>query len=90
MPANDESPSPESTERRVEQLNWLGQAVYVSGTLHRWAQRAAHTAQTRTSAVVRRSRKAFYEGLDPNIDDATVLNDRPDAASSHDDIPNRQ
>lgn len=80
MSANDDSHSPESPERRVEQLNWLGQAVFVTGTLHRWAQSAARTVQTRTNAVVRRSQKAFYEGLDSNIDEANVLDEPPDDA----------
>lgn len=80
MPTNDDSHASDSPERRVEQLNWLGQAVYVSGTLHRWAHHAARTVQARTDAVVRRSQKAFYEGLDSNIDEARVLDEHPDEA----------
>ncbi|MFO8232646.1 MAG: hypothetical protein R6U20_08255 [Longimonas sp.] len=65
------------SERRVERFTWLGRVVQVSGIAHRWSRRAAHTLHARTTAVAARSRKAFYEGLDPNIDDATVVDEDP-------------
>ncbi len=68
-------------ERRVERLNWLGRVVYASGAVHRWSRRAADVLHERTTTVATRSRKAFYDGLNPDIDEATVLREE-DASSS--------
>jgi len=62
-------------ERRVERLNWLGRVVYASGAVHRWSRRAADVLHDRTATVAARSRQAFYDGLNPDIDEATVLHE---------------
>ena len=61
--------------RRPHKMNWLGRAVQWGGLAQAWVQEAADTVQTRTRAVAERSKKAFYEGLDPNIDEAQVLDE---------------
>jgi hypothetical protein len=62
-------------ERRVERLNWLGRVVYASGAVHRWSRRAAEVLHDRTATVAARSRQAFYDGLNPDIDEATILSE---------------
>jgi hypothetical protein len=59
----------------VERLNWLGRVVYASGAVHRWSRRAADVLHDRTVTVAARSRQAFYDGLNPDIDEATVLHE---------------
>lgn len=80
MPSSSPNPSnasaPDSrSERRAERLNWLGHVVQAGGVVHRWSRQATHVIQARTTAVARRSRQAFYDGLNPNIDDAVVVDE---------------
>lgn len=77
-----ESTPSDAPERRHEQLNWLGQAVYAGGMLHRLSRRATEAVQRRASAIASRSTKAFYEGLDPNVDDAIILDEADDTSGT--------
>lgn len=63
-------------------MNWLGQAVYAGGMLHRLSRRATEAVQRRASAIASRSTKAFYEGLDPNVDDAIILDEADDTSGT--------
>lgn len=78
MPADSDTsnaPASESPNRRPHKLNWLGRAVQWGGWMRTQAREAADVVQTRTQAVAERSKKAFYEGLDPNMEDARILDE---------------
>ena len=62
-------------QRRVEfdTLNLLGKAVYVGGSAVRLLAKAIDGAVDRAVDVVLDVEKAFKQGLDPNIEDAKIL-----------------
>ncbi len=54
-------------------LNLLGKAVFLGGVLTRVATQFVDTAIQATADVVVEAQKAFKQGLDPNIEDARIL-----------------
>ncbi|MBT8400449.1 MAG: hypothetical protein KJO98_08235 [Rhodothermia bacterium] len=62
-------------ERRVDfdSLNLLGKAVYVGGSAVRILANAIDNAIDRAVDVVVETEKAFKQGLDPNVEDAKIL-----------------
>ena len=71
----DAPPDNTSPQRRIERLNWLGHVVQATGVAHRWSRRAVDVLHTRAATVAERSRHAFYDGLNPNIDEAVVVSE---------------
>jgi len=65
--------------RRVnlDDLNWLGKSVYFGGAVMRVTARALDATANRVRHVAARSKEAFERELDPNIDDARVLEEYP-------------
>lgn len=54
-------------------LNILGKAVFLGGILTRAATQVVDSAIRATADVVVEARKAFHQGLDPNIEDAHII-----------------
>jgi hypothetical protein len=66
--------------RRVdpEDLNWLGKSVFVGGAVLRVTARALDATANRVRHIAARSKEAFERELDPNIEDARVLDEHSD------------
>lgn len=60
---------------KFDELNALGKLVYVSGILSRTATDIVKTAVDATTEIITEAEKAFKEGLDPNIDDANIIDE---------------
>ena len=60
---------------KFEELNLLGKLVYVSGFVSRSASTLVKVAVDATSEIITETEKAFKEGLDPNIDDAKIIDE---------------
>ena len=63
---------------KFDELNLLGKLVYVSGVLTRTASDIVHTAVEATAEIITETEKAFKQGLDPNVDDANVIDEIED------------
>ena len=62
------------TERQEpHDLNWLGKTVYAGGTLLRLTANLVDTTAQRVSKIAAESKKAFDRELDPNIEEAHVI-----------------
>lgn len=72
------------TERRVEphDLNWFGKTVYLGGTVLRLTANLVDATARRVSKIAAESKEAFDRELDPNIDDARVIEEYPHPDSS--------
>lgn len=66
-------------------LNWLGKSVFVGGTVLRLTANLVDAAADRVSHVAKESKKAFERELDPNIEEAQILEEYPGS-----DQPNRE
>ena len=71
--------SDDPPRRRVNlsDLNWLGKSVFVGGTVLRLTANLIESTADRVSSIAARSKEAFDRELDPNIEDAQVLNEYP-------------
>ena len=58
---------------KFDDLNLLGKLVYVSGVLTRTASGIVQTAVDATAEIITEAEKAFKEGLDPNVEDAKII-----------------
>ncbi len=71
-------PSPDREHPHFYELNWLGKAVYLGGTALRLsANLVDHTVQ-QASRIVDDSRAAYLREVDPNIEDAKIIEERID------------
>lgn len=77
-------PEEQSTERRVElrDLNWFGKTVYVGGVALRLTANLVDATAERVSRVAAESKKAFDRELDPNIEEARVIEEYPSSKTS--------
>ncbi len=83
MPQMPPDPDAE-TERRIvafENLNALGKAVYLGGAGVRLLAGLLDVAIDRAATMVVEAEKAFRQGLDPNIEEARVLEEFEDENS---------
>jgi hypothetical protein len=73
-------PDPSAPQRRTQfsDLNWLGKSVYLGGAAVRLTAGALDATANRVRAIASRSKEAFERELDPNIEDARVLEEYPD------------
>lgn len=73
-----------STERRVQlrDLNWFGKTVYLGGTVLRLTANLVDATAERVSKVAAESKKAYDRELDPNIEEARVIEEYPSSESS--------
>lgn len=56
-----------------ERLNLLGKTVFLTGAAVHYTTRMIDRVLEHTAGVVAETEKAFRQGLDPNIDEAKVL-----------------
>lgn len=69
--------------REPHDLNWFGKTVYYGGTVLRFTANLVDATATRVSKIAAESKKEFDRELDPNIEDARVIDeysDRDDTA----------
>ncbi len=69
---------PERRIARFEDLNLLGKAVFAGGAAVRITANLIDKVIDRAVDMVIDVEKAFKEGLDPNVEDAKVLDERID------------
>lgn len=72
MSADDHSERPPFYE-----LNWLGKAVYLGGAAVRASANLVDKTARRIEAIADESREAFQREVDPNIEDAKIIEERP-------------
>jgi hypothetical protein len=74
----------DSPRRRVNlnDLNWLGKSVFVGGAALRLTANLIEFTADRVSSVAARSKEAFERELDPNIEDARVIEEYPHSEES--------
>lgn len=71
------SQEPPSDRREPQELNWLGKTVYFGGTLLRHTANLVDATAKRVSKIAIESKEAFNRELDPNIEDARVIEEYP-------------
>ncbi len=59
-----------------ESLNLLGKAVYVGGAAVRFVAQSIDTIVDRAVDIVLDAEKAFKQGMDSNIEDAKILEEK--------------
>ena len=71
---------PDSDRRivRFDQLNLLGKTVYLTGAAVRFAADLIDTTLEKAADLVVEAERAFKEGLDPNVEDAKILEEYDD------------
>lgn len=71
--------SDDAPRRRVNlrDLNWLGKSVFVGGTVLRLTANLIESTADRVSNIAAQSKRAFDRELDPNIEDARVIEEYP-------------
>lgn len=75
-----------SRERREpHDLNWFGKTVYLGGSVLRATANLVDATAKRVSKVAAESKEAFDRELDPNIEDARVIDESPRSDSSTDE-----
>lgn len=64
--------------RRVdfEKLNLFGKTLYLSGAVLRAASKGLETAIDKTAALIVDVEKSFRAGLDDNVEDAKIIEER--------------
>lgn len=70
---------PQNKEDRLieyERLNTLGKAIFLGGGAVRLAANLIDSVLTRAADVAIDAEKAFRQGLDPNVEEAKILEER--------------
>lgn len=60
------------------ELNWFGKAVYLGGTALRLSANLVDRTVERASAIMEESRAAYLREVDPNIEDAKIIEEHID------------
>lgn len=70
------------SERRTDfrDLNLFGKTVFLGGTALRLAANLIDSAADRATKIATDSKTAFQREMDPNIEDAVILEERPHEA----------
>ncbi len=61
---------------RFHELNWLGRAVYLGGTAVRLTANLVDRTLERAADTAVEAERAFKREVDPNIEDAKILEER--------------
>lgn len=69
---------PERRIERFEDLTLLGKTVFLGGAAARLTANLIDRLIDRTAGIVVEAEKAFKQGLDPNVEDAKVLDEHED------------
>lgn len=70
--------SPEREHPHFYELNWLGKAVYLGGTALRLSANLVDRTVEQANRIVEDSRAAYLREVDPNIEDAKIIEERTD------------
>jgi len=76
--------SDESSPRRrvnISDLNWLGKSVFVGGAVMRLTANLIDSTAKRVTKIAAESKQAFEREMDPNMEDARVLEEYPSSGS---------
>jgi hypothetical protein len=57
----------------LSDLNWLGKSVFLGGAALRLTANLIESTADHVSSVAARSKEAFERELDPNIEDARII-----------------
>lgn len=60
------------------ELNWLGKAVYLGGAALRLSARLVDRTVDRAARIAEEAEEAYRRELDPNIEDAKVIEEHID------------
>lgn len=71
------STEPPRERREPHKLNWFGKTVYAGGTLLRLTANLVDATASRVSKIAAESKRAFDRELDPNIEEARVIEETP-------------
>ena len=71
-----------SGKRQIEELNWLGKAVYLAGQGVQLTADLIDSVIGVAAEAYTDVERAFKQGLDPSIDEANILEER-----SHEELP---
>ena len=74
---------PNRDERRIADLNVLGRVVYFAGQGIRATSELLESVIDLAADTYKDAERAFKQGLDPNIDDATIIEERRDDAPTN-------
>jgi hypothetical protein len=76
--------SEDKPRRRVNisNLNWLGKSVFVGGAVMRMTANLIDTTAKRVNKIASDSKRAFERELDPNMEEARVIEEYPPSDSS--------
>jgi len=69
-------PEPDEGERRIADLNLLGRVVYFAGQTVRVTADLLDSVIELAADTYRDAERAFRQGLDPNVDDAKIIEER--------------
>jgi hypothetical protein len=67
---------PDRNRPHFYELNWLGKAVYLGGTALRLSANLVDRTVERASLIMEESRAAYLREVDPNIEDAKIIEER--------------
>ena len=71
-------PSPEREHPHFYELNWFGKAVYLGGTALRLSANLVDHTVERATRIVEDSRAAYLREVDPNIEEAKIIEEQID------------
>ncbi len=71
---------PDRRRPHFYELNWLGKAVYLGGTALRLSANLVDRTVERASLIMEESKAAYLREVDPNIEDAKIIEERHDSA----------
>lgn len=76
------SNDPPRRQTTFRDLNWLGKSVFLGGTVMRLTANLVDATADRVASIASESKRAFNRELDPNIEDARVIEEYPRAADA--------
>jgi len=76
----------EHDDRRVEfsRLNWVGKGVFIAGSAFRVALGLIDATVETVGGIITEAERAFSEGIDPDVDDAKILDEKDGPRSRRD------
>ncbi|GAB5518703.1 MAG: hypothetical protein RhofKO_09540 [Rhodothermales bacterium] len=63
---------------RFENMTWLGKAAFLGGAAAYLTGRAVSAGLKRAATVLADAEDAFKRELDPNVEDAKIIDETPD------------
>lgn len=66
---------------RFYQLNWLGKAVFLGGTAMRLSANMIDATVERATRIASEASEAYRRELDPNIEDAKIIEEHVERSS---------